>query len=324
MTDFFAQLAARYRGEADVLRPRVPFRFEPVGASLAAADLTRDAAASSEWPGAHPQRPFRRPGGPGRHDEPWHAPAAGGGNLRTAGLGSELAMAVGIGRAGRDAGRAMAAPAETAEPETARRAAPRRAAPRSAGAWPGQAEAAAAGAAALGRTAVPGPAERGALPERHTVASAAEPGVAEPGVAEPGAAEPGMAAQVVWWDRRSGPGGDPDEADAAAGADAGRSGRRSQLMLRPEPPGNPGRQLSGAAPAPARGRPSDQRRAQGHAVGEPAGPGQESITVQVTIGRVEVRAALPASKAVAAPRSPAGPSLADYLRHRSRSAGALP
>ena len=39
MTDFFAQLAARYRGDADVLRPRVPFRFEPVSASLAAADL---------------------------------------------------------------------------------------------------------------------------------------------------------------------------------------------------------------------------------------------------------------------------------------------
>lgn len=57
MTDFFAQLAARYRGEAGTLRPRVPFRFEPVSPSLAAAALTGPAAAGPAEAG-----PGRAPG----------------------------------------------------------------------------------------------------------------------------------------------------------------------------------------------------------------------------------------------------------------------
>jgi hypothetical protein len=333
MTDFFARLEARYQGEAGVLRPRVPFRFEPVSASLAAADLTGGAAAADPgWRGTHPGRPFRRPGGAGRPGEPWADPAAGDGGQPPAGPEPEPAMAGGPISAGlrpvRPARplRDQAADADLSGTGRADGAA-------SGGTWragqgPGPVKANAMEArqevpSALDRAAVLEPtmlepAEQGAPAERQAVAWTAEPGTGEPGTAA------WAAEQVARREWRSGPGGDPDEADAAADADAVRSRRRSQSALRPEPPGDPRRQLSMAAPAPARRRPSAQRWARDHAAGEPSGPGQESITVQVTIGRVEVRAAPPAARASAAPRPSAGPSLADYLRHRSRSAGARP
>ena len=83
MTDFFAQLAARYRGDADVLRPRVPFRFEPVTMSLAAAGPAGAGAAESRWPlaEAHPVGPPRPPAGqaePGVHGESRRGPSAEG------------------------------------------------------------------------------------------------------------------------------------------------------------------------------------------------------------------------------------------------------
>ena len=179
---------------------------------------------------------------------------------------------------------------------------------------------------ALDRAAAPDwvkvlePTEWGTLPERQAVARTAGPETGEPGTRRPGTARAGE--QVARREWPSGPGGDPDEADVAAGTDAGGSRRRSRSALRPEPPGDPLRQLSVVAPAPARRLPADQRWARDHAAGEPSGPGQENITtVQVTIGRVEVRAAPPAPRAAAGPGRSSGPSLADYLRHRSRSAG---
>ena len=129
------------------------------------------------------------------------------------------------------------------------------------------------------------------------------------------AAGPGPAALAARRGRRPGP-GHRDEPDAGEDRDAGRARASSPAVLRPQPAAHPGWPLTAAASAQGRRRLADQPRAQGHG----AGPGQENITVQVTIGRVEVRAAPPATRAPAAPRRAAGPSLADYLRHRSRGA----
>jgi len=332
MTDFFAQLQARYRGEAAELRPRVPFRFEPVSASLAAADLTGGAAAEQGRRGVHPDWPFHGPGRPGRPDEPWPGLAAADADQPAAGPEPTPAMTGGP----RSAGLRPVRPARTLADQAADAdlSGNRRADGATsgetwrAGQYPGRGEASAMAArqeapSALDRAAVLEPlvlepAERGASPERQALAWTAGLGTGRPGSAAR------AAEQVTWQERRSGPGGDPGEADVAAGADAGRSRPPSLPVLRPEPPGGASRQLSVAAPAPARRRPADQRGARDHAAGGPPGPGRESITVQVTIGRVEVRAAPPVPRAAAAARPSAGPSLADYLRHRSRSAGARP
>ena len=342
MTDYFAQMQARYRGEAGVLRPRVPFRFEPVSMSLAAADLTGGPAAEPGWRGAHPDGPLRRPGGPGRAGEPWTGLAAGDGGQPAAGPEPEpdpaITMTAGPQPAGlrpvRRAGpsREQVAAADLSGTGPADGAAP-------GGTWRPDQDPGAGGAdattarpeAPLARDRAAGlmawapdrpavlespvrePPERGTPSARQAVAWTAEPGMGRPGAAA-WAAE--LVARPEW---RSGP-GDPDGADAATDADAGPSRRRSPWVLQPEPAGA-SRPLSVAAPAPAR-RPADQRWARDHVPGEPSEPGQDAITVQVTIGRVEVRAAPPAARAAAAPPSSAGPSLADYLRHRSRSAGA--
>jgi hypothetical protein len=343
MTDFVAQMQARYRGEAGVLRPRVPFRFEPVSVSLAAADLTGGPAAEPGWRGAHPDGPFRRrPSGPARSDEPWTGLAAEDEGQQAAGPEPDSAITMPAGpqpaglRPVRRAGPsreqvASPDPSETgpadgataggtwrsgqdpaargADATTARHEAPLARDRAAAGLMPSAPD-----RAAVLKSPVLEPAERGTPPGRQPVAWTAEPGMGRPGAAS-GAAE--QVARPQW---RSGP-ADPDEADEATDADAGPSRRRSPWVLRPEPAGS-SRPLSVAAPTPARRRPADQRRARDHAAGEPAGPGQDAITVQVTIGRVEVRAAPPAARATPPPRPSAGPSLADYLRHRSRSAGA--
>jgi hypothetical protein len=347
MTDFFAQLGARHRGEAEVLQPRVPFRFEPVSASLAAADLTGGPAAESGWRAPHPDWPFRRPTGPGRADEPWTGPPAGdggepagpepasamAGRPRPAGLrpvhpawplGDQAAdMDVsGTGRArGAASGRAWRAGQDPRSAVAARHepgtltldpAAPgSAAAPKPA--------AVLEPATVLAPAAVLKPAELRAPPGRRAVAGTVEPGTVEPGTGRRRTAAR-AADLAALGDGRPGLAGDPDDEDMAA---AGQSLRRAESALRPDPPDHTRRQLSAVAPAPAR-RPADQRSARDHAAGEPAGPGQETITVQVTIGRVEVRAAPPAPRAATSPRPAAGPSLADYLRHRSRSAGARP
>ena len=343
MTDFFAQMQARYRGEAAVLRPRVPFRFEPVSVSLAAADLTGGQAAEPGWRRAHPDGPFRRPGGPARSDEPWTGLAAGDGGQPAAGPepDSAITMAAGpepaglrpVRRVGLSREQVTAAdlsgtgPADGAAPggtwrpgqgpgaggadaTTARQEAPL-ARDRAPGLMPSPAD-----RAAVLEPPVLEPPERGTAPGRQAVAWTAELGTGRPGAAA------WAAEQVARPERRSGP-GDPDEADVTTDADAGPSRRRSPSVLRPGPAGS-SRPLSADAPAPVRRRPADQRWARDHVAGEPLGPGQDAITVQVTIGRVEVRAAPPAARVAATPppRPSAGPSLADYLRHRSRSAGA--
>ena len=274
MTDFFAQLEARHRGEAGVLRPRVPFRFEPVSASLAAADLTGGPAAESGWRGAHLDWPFRRPGGPGRPDEPWTGPAAGDGGQPAA--GPEPARWL--------AGRSPQACAPFARPGrggTRRRTRTCPVRRRADGAAPGgtwrvgggpgrglaravapRQEVAASAlepTTALDRAAAPDwvkvlePTEWGTLPERQAVARTAGPETGEPGTRRPGTAR--AAEQVARREWPSGPGGDPDEADVAAGTDAGGSRRRSRSALRPEPPGDPlpaavrGRARTGPPPA---------------------------------------------------------------------------
>jgi hypothetical protein len=342
MTDFFAQMQARYRGEAGALRPRVPFRFEPVSVSLAAADLTEGPAAEPGGRGAHPDGPFRLPSGPARSDEPWTGLAAGDGGQSAAGPepNSAITMAAGRQPGGlRPVRRAGPSREQVASPDLYGTGPADGAEP--GGTWrPGQGPTAGGADAMTARHEVPlapdraaaglmpsapdrtavlqspvlEPAERETPAGRQPVAWAAEPGMGQPEAAS-GAAE--QVARPQW---RSRP-GDPDEADAAPDADGGPSRRRSPSVLRPGPASS-SRPLSVAAPAPARRRPADQRWARDHVAGEPSGPGQDAITVQVTIGRVEVRAAPPAPRAAAAARPSAGPSLADYLRHRSRSAGA--
>jgi hypothetical protein len=349
MTDFFAQMQARCRGEAGVLRPRVPFRFEPVSVSLAAADLTGGPAAEPGWRGAHPDGPFRRPGGPGRAGEPWTGLAAGDGVQPAAGPEPEPAITMTAGpqpaglRPVRRAGpsREQAAAADLSGTGPADGAAP-------GGTWrPDQDQGAGGAGATTARPGAPLARDRAAglmaPPDRPPVLESPvlELSVLEPPVLEPERGTP-SARQAVAWTAEPGPGrlgaaagaaelaarpqwrpgrGDSGGADATTDADAGPSRRRSPWELQPEPAGA-SRPLSAAAPGPARRRAADQHWARDHGPGEPSGPGHDAITVQVTIGRVEVRAAPPAARAAAAPPPSAGPSLADYLRHRSRSAGA--
>lgn len=328
MTDFFAQLAARYRGDAGMLRPRVPFRFEPVTMPLAAAGPAGEAAAESRWPPAEahpvgPRRPPARPAEPVAHGESRRGPSAQGpadarsaiSPVPPAGAGAE---------AGAEPGGPVTRPGHAAQQEGHR--------------------------AAAGRAAAPAE-RRAAAPAEHVVrqevaqagpaAAAASPAVLRP---EPG---PAPGARVTAWAaapepaperavpperRRPRPAAGPDEPatgpvtgpvpPAGAGADAGHPWRHPATALPPAPPGSVAHELAVAAPATARRRPSGDHRAQGHAAGEVPGPGRESITVQVTIGRVEVRAAPPAAAERPASAAPAGPSLADYLRRRSRPAGA--
>jgi hypothetical protein len=346
MTDFFARLEARHRGEAGVLRPRVPFRFEPVslslaGTGLAGADLAGVRAAEPGRRRAHPDWPLA---GPVRPGEPWAGAAVADGGQPAAGPEPAPAMAAGPRPVGlrpvRPAGPPRDQTADTDLSATGRADGAAAGGTWRAGQGPGRGETSAFAArqdappapdrtAAPDRTVAPDraaphraaldpaaldPAERGAPPRRQAAGRRAATWTADPGTGEPGAAE-----QITlrkWW---SGSGGEPDEADLADPA-AGRSQPRSQPVLRPEPPGDPRRQLP--ASASARGWPFDQRRARDHAADEPAGPGQESMTIRVTIGRVEVRAAPPAPRTAAVPRPSAGPTLADYLRHRSRPAGA--
>jgi hypothetical protein len=337
MTDFFAHLVARHRGEAGMLRPRVPFRFEPVSLSLAGAGLTGGPAAE---PGLHRARadwPLPGPAGPTRPGEPWAGTAVAEGGqpaarpvpepepatptgrrptslrpIRPAGALPDQAADTGLPGPGHADGAAPGGTRRASQGRergensamTARRQPPSAPDPLSA-----PDPVAPDPAAAPGPAAAPDPA---AAPARLAPARAAGPGKGESRAAQ----------QVAWRNWRSGPSADPDEADVAADADAGEARPQSQPVLRPELPGDLHRQLSVAAAAAASRWPSDRRQAQDHAAGEPSG--QESITVRVTIGRVEVRAAPPVARAAAVPRPSGGPSLADYLRNRSRPAGARP
>lgn len=317
MTDFFAQLAARYRGEAGTLRPRVPFRFEPVSPSLAAAALTGPAAAGPAEAGLGRPGPGARRGSRRgllaedavAADPHGAAPAADPARNRAGGRGGTRP---GSGPALPDRpGAALLAPG-------ARR--PARQDP--AATWPVPSPAGPPGHAAPGGALLPGQdalltgaaavrsgtatARRGtATARRGTAAREPEPAALRPlpasrRAARPAAAEPKAASAAV--PRTA---DDPGEPAAGPGQDARR-----------RPPGRAGREPGVLAPEAGR------RQARGYIAAGPSGPAQESITVQVTIGRVEVRAAGPAPAPRARERPAAGPSLADYLRDRSRSAGA--
>jgi hypothetical protein len=277
MTDFFARLADRYQGQGNVLRPRVPFRFEPAVTSLAAAPVTGEPAA------ADPGRPRRRADGPGARDgsrgllapdpaqdtpaqDPagelaWSRATDPGGiapgpgrvapdRTSTAALGPTARR---LTRAGPQAGdETVAAPGTFSPNERADHAVAESDAPR------------ARDAAAVSVSRRPA-AQRPAVRDARTVAM----GTVPPAGARAAA-----------------------EAIPRTGADSGEPGTG----------------------------PEASRRARGHAAAEPPGSAQESITVQVTIGRVEVRAAAPDAPARAASGPATVPSLADYLRGKSRAA----
>ncbi len=336
MTEFFAQLGARYRGEAEVLQPRVPFRFEPVRTSLAAADPIEQTAAES-WrpaPEAHrePRGSAARPAGADAPDESRRGPsvrhpARGMDDVRPM-HGLVVAAGPDPGRPGTAAAGALRPPRD--QPAAAARERPpaeltERVAPA------GAAEAGQATAAISPRARQP---ER--EPEPEPEARQAEPGTRQPETRtrrrEPGAARDAQAATSASEraapraGRRSGRAAGVQEAAAELEADAepGANGSRRLPLtaLAPMLPGDGGRQVAVAAPSLAR-RIAGDRRTQGRMAGEAPG-GEENITVQVTIGRVEVRAAQPATPERSASSAAAGPNLADYLRRRSRSAGAPP
>jgi len=280
MTDFFAHLAARYRGETDVLQPRVPFRFEPVSTSQAATDPIETGA----WePAPHPQREQAQRQRPG--------PAAG-----------------------QEAGWAAVRPRPPAAP--ARPEAPR-----------GQAA---------------------STPPARVASAMAVPARAVPARAVPARAVPARAVQA-----RAVPAARPQAAGEEAAGTAGLTG--AARVIRPVPvagtapergtpsrwprfaagldeqaPGTalgPARRHPAAAPAPAAApggmdrqpAPGGRRASGQHHAAVPAPGGPENITVQVTIGRVEVRAAPPAAAERPASAPAAGPSLADYLQRKARA-----
>jgi len=380
MSDFFAQLAARHRGEAVVLRPHVLSRFEPVSASLAAADLTGETVAGARPVLAGGLGPGGlRPDGPDLGDlrPGWLGPG-GMRSARSAGPGwgqaADGERAVGTepwdtepwDRAwpdgtGTAADGAMLADGPPHQQELIRRSADEANSGlgiRADGAAAGRAAelGAASRAAAEMGTAGRAAAEMGvawlAVSPRGAAGATSRPGqlAAQPGqtrMGEEGAGSgpewaagpvPGTQARgepAAWGavarargSGQPGSGISAVEADFAAEPEGGPSGPRS-AVLRPARLAGAWPGDTGLRPVPA-GQPTALGRRRvwptpGRAAGEP--PGQDSITVQVTIGRVEVRAAPPAGRAAAerpASARGAGPSLADYLRHRSRAAGARP
>jgi len=307
MTNFFAQLAARYRGEADVLRPRVPFRFEPAGPARTVAEFIPDADPPSRWPVPEPPSELPRPPAVADRRQPPAGPAVPGepgtedrssGRPADAGPRTVLAGTTEPVPAGQP-GRFFPAPRP-----------PQAAPPR----LPSPAER-------------PGPAERAAIEPPGSPAALAGRAVRWPAdVAAPAAAAPVLQARpapaasrrdVAGEERRPRPAAHPDDLPSAAEPPA--------IGMRPDrpvslSPATPGSVIAPAAPMPRR-RGLAEHHARPGAAAAP-GPGRdESITVQVTIGRVEVRAGRPAPADRSAGRPSSGPSLDDYLRRRQGSAG---
>jgi len=288
MTNFFAHLAARYRGDGDVLQPRVPFRFEPVGTSQAVADPIEIAA----WePVPPPQR--ERPG-PGAHEEP-------GGAARQA-------------RPPRPGLAATARPGPPVVP--ARPQAPREQTVSTPQASTPLASTAPARTAQVRPIQATG-AQLTEMPPTGTAPTGT--GEASWAVRLTGAAPTASTAQERGTPSRGPRSGlnqpmPPDDLGTV------RAPRHPSVTLSPAPvPGSTDRQLTAAGPR--RRRASGQDHAAIPAPGVPEPGGAENITVQVTIGRVEVRAAAPAPAERPASAPAAGPSLADYLKRR---AGARP
>lgn len=324
MTDFFAQLAARHRGDADVLQPRVPFRFEPAATALTAAGPLEDvvseparpaAEAGPELPGGLAAGAFRHspawPAGPEGPDDPREGPSrrSPAGVRPVAGpVAGPLAGSVMTGGSDRDrpAARSVAAsppryrltageqaPLLAEHPETPAPGASLQASPP----WPAAHAPAARSPAARPETRRPAPA---APRERRPLSAAPE-------------------REIPRGSRQS-----RDLASSAGRLDTGAEPGTRQYpaaMLLPVAPGRAGRQDTDAGPASSRSSQARRRPALSHpSAARPAG--EEGITVQVTIGRVEVRAAPPVPAERPAGQAATGPSLADYLRRKERSAGA--
>ena len=395
MTDFFAQLAARHRGEADMLRPHVPSRFEPVSASLTAADLAGDAAPGLTGETVARAEPVTAGGlGPGELDlgglrlgglrpgglrsERTAGPSWGQTADGERGLGAEPWDGASPGRAGGAASGAMLADGPSYQPEQVLRPVDQEnsglgvradgttAGRATAGRATAEMEAAALAVSRLGARGAVDPAASWQAEASWQAGTGEEEAGSEPGRAAgpvlgtQAHGEPAAWGAVTAAEERgagqAGSGVIAEKADFAAGPGGGRSAVLRPTGLGPTGLGPTGLGPTGLGPTglgptglgPAElpvAWPGDiglrpvaagqvsalgRRRvwpAPGRAAGGASGPGGESITVQVTIGRVEVRAAPPEGRAAAersASARAAGPSLADYLRHRSGSAGARP
>lgn len=292
MTNFFAHLAARYRGDGDMLQPRVPFRFEPVGTSQAAADPIEVAA----WEPVPP--PLRERPGPGAHEE--------------SGEAERLARPP---RPGQAATARPGSPVVPARPQALRE--------QTASTPPSTppASMSPARAAQVRPVQVTGAQLTGAPPAGTLPTGTLPTGTGEVSLAPrvKGAAPTASTAQERGTPSRW-PRSGLNEPEPGDDPGAVRARRHPAVTLSPAPvPGSTDRQP--AAAGPGRRRASGQDHAAILAPGMPAPGGAENITVQVTIGRVEVRTAAPAPAERPASAPAAGPSLADYLK---RKAGARP
>jgi hypothetical protein len=323
MTNFFAQLAARYRGDADVLRPRVPFRFEPAGPARTAAEFIQDADPPSRRPVPEPSSELPHPplaadrrqppagpsglGEPGTEDRSHDRPPDA--RARTLPVGITGPVSAG------PAGRSFPAAGPARPPRAAHRRAPSPAgqpgpAGRAAGEHPGSPAAVARPAVRL--HAIPAP--------PLAAAPAASAASHRPPLAAAPAASAASHRDVAREERGPRYAASTDDPPAVPEPQAGGVRHGLPASLRPVSPVKTGSIIAPAAPVPRRRGLSENHRRQGN-VAAP-GPGRdESITVQVTIGRVEVRAARPAPSERSPGRPPSGPSLDDYLRRRQGSAG---
>lgn len=325
MTDFFAQLAARHTGSADALQPRVPFRFEPLVRPATAA-AGAGPAGPAPGPGAReellpgqPPHPRARRSTPGAARPARGSAAPGPLPGRTAeGPAAGARESILAGPPGKTP--ATEAPAAGARPG---RAVARTRAGRSRDGAPGDPSGAAPRPEqAAGMRPRGGHAGDDAIP-------AAAPGVTgEPEApSEPWAAvtppAPGPPALALHSTQAAVAADQGQPASPAGASLAARDGTPASTHARP---GQPTPVLLPVPPAAARPA-TPRRRGAGNRTqwlpggGGPTLDGGEPITVQVTIGKVEVRAAAPVPPERSHRPALTGPALADYLRRRSRSAG---
>lgn len=300
MTDFFAQLAARYRGDADVLQPRVPFRFEPAATALTAAGPLEDMVSEPTRPAAEagPELAGGPAAGPFGHSLAWRAGREGPDDPRE---GPSRRSPAGVRAvAGPLAGSVMTGGSDRDRP-----------AARSVGASPPR-YGLTAGEQAPFLAEHPenpalGPSLQASPPWPAAHAPGARSPAARPGTRRPAPAAPHETRAMSTAPEREKPRGSRQSWDVASSA--GSPGTGSEPGTRQYPAA----MLLPVAPGRAASHPSAARQA-----------GEEGMTVQVTIGRVEVRAASPVPAERPAERAATGPSLADYLRRKERSAGAPP
>ncbi len=352
MTDFFAQLTARHTGSADVLQPRVPFRFEPlVQPTSATAGAEPVGLVPTHWaqeetlPGQPPHPRARRsmPGAarPARDiatsGQP-HGRAAAESLAGPVAGAWDRTPAAPPGRTSAQAGDSSPAVPPGKAPATEELAALAR---------PGRAiERTSAGQSREGALGDPS----GAVPRPEQAVGARQPGRRTGGEAVPATApgvtgEPGAAVTRLAYSRpalalhsmQAALAAEQDQPASSAGGRMARDGTPTSTdahpalpvdlpvpvpLLVPPAAARAGRR-AGQAAAPAtplrRGARASMQQIPGEA--EPTLDGGEPITVQVTIGRVEVRAAAPVPHQDSRRPAPTGPTLADYLRRRSRSAG---